>query len=164
MLKLALRLALVTAALVVTAGSARAQTATATIAVTATVIPSCTIAAAPVAFGNYDPVVTNAAAALNASGSVTVACTRGTIYSVGLGAGNSTSGSRAMQHATLADELPYQLYQDAARTTVWTDAAMISATATSTVAVPYAVYGSIAGGLDVPTGAYADAVIATVNF
>lgn len=162
--KLALRLALVSAALAVTASSARAQTATATIAVTATVVPSCTIAGAPVAFGNYDPVVTNAAAALNASGTVTVTCTRGTTYSVGLGAGNSTSGSRAMRHATLTDELPYQLYQDAARTTVWTDAAMISGTATSTAAVSYPVYGSIPSGQDVPTGDYADAVIATVNF
>lgn len=164
MQKLALRLALATAALVLTAGAARAATATATLDVTATVVPSCTIAAAPVAFGNYDPLVTNAATALDAQGTVTVTCTTGTAYTVGLGAGNSGSGSRAMQHATLADQLPYQLYLDPARTTVWDNTVMQSGTAASTTPVAYPVYGRIPAAQSVSTGTYADAVVATVTF
>jgi spore coat protein U-like protein len=164
MQKLALRLALA-AALALFAGAARAATATATLDVTATVVPSCTIAATPVAFGSYDPLVTNAAAPLNAQGAVTVTCTTGTAYTIGLGAGNSGAGSRAMQHATIAGALlPYELYQDTTRTTVWDNTVLMSGTAASITPVAYPVYGRIPAAQSVPTGDYADAVIATVTF
>ncbi|ABC83368.1 Csu type fimbrial protein [Anaeromyxobacter dehalogenans] len=165
MQKLALRLALAIAALTLTAGAARAASATATLDVTATVVPSCTIAATPVAFGSYDPLVTNAATALDAQGTVTVTCTTGTAYTVGLGAGNSGSGSRAMQHASIAGaQLPYELYQEAARTTVWDSTVMQAGTAASITPVQYTVYGRIPAAQNVPTGNYADAVVATVTF
>ncbi|ACL67069.1 Spore coat U domain protein [Anaeromyxobacter dehalogenans 2CP-1] len=164
MQKLALRLALAIAALTLTAGTARAATATATLDVTATVVPSCTIAATPVAFGNYDPLVTNSSTALNAQGTVTVTCTTGTAYTIGLGAGNSASGSRAMQHASLTAELPYELYLDAARTTVWDNTVMQTGTAAGITPAPYPVYGRIPAAQNVPTGSYADAVVATVTF
>ena len=60
-------------------GGAMAATAVGTLTATATVLSSCTIGSAVVAFGNYDPVnVTNTDAATT----VDVLCTSGTTYSI----------------------------------------------------------------------------------
>ena len=67
-----------------------------------------------------------------------------------------------------SDFLTYALYKDAARTQVWgtglaggTTAAYNSATKAST-AVP--VYGTVPQNQDVTVGAYADVVLATINY
>src|ERR1700694_3726300 len=52
--------------------------------VSANVAANCTIATAPVAFGAYDPVVTNAAVGLTGTGSITVACTKGSVPTINL--------------------------------------------------------------------------------
>ena len=57
---------------------ASAATATANLGVTATVTNNCTISTAALAFGSYDPVVANASTNLDGSGTVSVACTKGT--------------------------------------------------------------------------------------
>ena len=54
---------------------------------------NCTISTAALAFGSYDPVVTNAATNLDGTGTVTVACTKGLTATVGLGLGSNASGS-----------------------------------------------------------------------
>jgi spore coat protein U-like protein len=142
-------------------------TATANLDVTASVAAVCTISTSPVAFGAYDPVVANAAAALNATGTVTVACTRGTAATVDLGNGaNLAAGSRRMANG--AEFLGYALYKDAARTAVWgtglaggTTAAYAAATIAPTAIT---VYGTVPAAQDVAVGAYADVVLATINY
>jgi spore coat protein U-like protein len=144
-----------------------AATATANLTVSATVSVNCAVTAGTLAFGAYDPVVTNASAALDGSGTFTVACTKGaTGVTIDLGQGANYSGGRRMVAA--GNYLPYQVYSDAGRTTVW---GSTSGGATVAVAAPassapatYTVYGRIAAAQDVPAGGYGDTVVATVNF
>src|SRR5687767_15231085 len=99
--------------------TAQAATATANLSATATVINNCTISTAPLAFGNYDPVSANAAADLDASGTVTIACTKGTTATIGLGLGSNASGSTRRMTDGSGNFLTYELYQEAAETRIW---------------------------------------------
>jgi spore coat protein U domain-containing protein, fimbrial subunit CupE1/2/3/6 len=86
--------------------------------VTASVSAQCTITTTPVAFGAYDPIVANAAADLTASGSVNVACTKGTAATIDLGNGGSfLGGTRRMGSGS--DFLNYGLFKDAALSQAW---------------------------------------------
>ena len=145
--------------------SVGAGTATANLSVTATVITNCTISTATLAFGNYDPVITHASASLDGTGTVTIACTKGSTTPIDLGLGNNASGS-TRRMASGSNYLTYELYQDSGRTTVWgTGAAGLTpAAAPSKVARDFTVYGRIPGAQDLPAGSYSDSVNATVNF
>ncbi|HJT16836.1 MAG TPA: spore coat U domain-containing protein [Thermoanaerobaculia bacterium] len=141
--------------------------ATANLNVSASVSAVCTISTAAVAFGAYDPVVTNAAAALNGTGTVTVACTKGASATIDLGnGGNLSAGSRRMTSGP--DFLNYALYKDAARTQVWGTGLAGGATLTynsaSKAATNLTVYGTVPGGQDVTVGSYSDVVVATINY
>src|ERR1700694_3336108 len=97
------------------------------LAVNASVAANCTITTVAVAFGAYDPIVTNAATALLGSGSITIACTKASLPNIGLSLGATPNGSiRQMANGT--ERLPYELYQPptlvagaacGALTTVW---------------------------------------------
>jgi spore coat protein U-like protein len=151
-----------------------AGTANSNLAVNASVASNCTISTAAVAFGAYDPIVTNAATALSGTGSITIACTKASVPNIGLGLGATPAGS-VRQMANGAERLPYELYQPPTNvagaacgtlSTVWgTGAAVLTTVAApSKAARTYNVCGSIPGGADVAVGAYADTVIATVTF
>jgi len=71
------------------AAPAFAQTATANLNISATVNKTCTITTTPVAFGIYDPVVTNASTPLDATGTVVVTCTKGAGTRIDLGNGGN---------------------------------------------------------------------------
>jgi spore coat protein U-like protein len=162
-------------ALAITTLPAYAGTQTANLAVSASVASNCTISTVAVAFGAYDPVVANAVAALNGNGSITIACTKGSIPTLKLDLGANFTGS-VRRMASGAERLPYELYQPptnvagaacGALTTVW---GTVGGAILTTVAAPgkaartYNVCGSVPGGADVAVGAYADTVIATVTF
>lgn len=151
--------------------STDAATQTANLTVSASVSASCSISTAPVAFGAYDPVVTNATAALNGTGTVNVTCTTGASTTVTLGQGsNANTGStdaapaRRMKDST-THFLDYSLFQDSGRTTVWGNTAGTGQASTGTGSqVALTVYGAVAAGQSVPTGSYSDTVVATVTF
>lgn len=144
-----------------------AASATANLAVSATVTNNCTITTAPLAFGSYDPVVAHASANLDGTGTVTVACTKGTAPTVGLGLGSNASGSVRRMSDGGSNYLTYELYQESGRTTVWSNS---GAGLLSPVAAPskaprsFSVYGRVQSNQDVPAGSYSDTVVATVNF
>jgi spore coat protein U-like protein len=158
------------------APAASAGSAPADLTVTASVAANCTIATSPLAFGAYDPVVANATTALNGSGSVTVACTKGApSLSIGLGLGNNNSSGRRM--AGGGDFLAYGLFQPPSNvpstactfpaSTAWgTAAAALSLTApASKAARTYNICGTVPAGQDVNVAAtYTDTVVATINF
>jgi spore coat protein U-like protein len=147
--------------------SAAAATATANLTVTATVTNNCTISTAPVAFGNYDPVVANASTSLDSTGTVTVACTKGATATVGLSLGSNPSGSTRRLKDGGTNVLTYELYQDSGRSTVWGDAgaALLSpGAAPSKAPRSFTVYARVPSGQDVAAGNYTDTVVATVNF
>jgi spore coat protein U-like protein len=159
-------------ALATTGGTAAAGTASSNLPVSASVSANCTIdASGGVAFGAYDPIVTNKSTALTASGTVSTTCTNGSSATITLGQGaNADTGStdtapvRRMLSGT-ADYLSYQLYSDSGLTTVWGNTSGTGVGVTGTgAAVSTTVYGSVAAGQNVPTGSYADTVAATVTF
>jgi spore coat protein U-like protein len=150
--------------------TALAAVATSNLPVSATVSASCTIdASSGVAFGTYDPIVTNASTDLTATGSLSTTCTNGFDATVTLGQGaNADAGSsdaaplRRMLSGT-TDYLAYQLYTDAGHAAVWDNST--GATATGTGApVSTSVYGVVTAGQNVAVGSYADTVVATVAF
>lgn len=154
------------------AGSAYAGTATSNMPVSATVTANCTIdASSGVAFGAYDPVVTNAStgADLTSTGTISTTCTNGASVTVTLGQGaNADTGStdsapiRRML-AGASDYLSYQLYTDSGHTTVWDNTTGAGVTGTG-AAVSTTVYGLVTKGQNVKSGSYSDTVVATVTF
>lgn len=157
--------AVVLAGVVFTGRMAMAATETGTLTVSATVIATCTIGDGAIAFTGYDPVGVHAAAALDSSTTLSVQCTNGTPYSIGLNAGANPNGAvRRMLRATGTEYLTYELYSDSNRTAVWTDAAPLSGTAASNSAFNVTVYGRVPQAQDVPIGTYNDSVTATINF
>jgi spore coat protein U-like protein len=154
-------------ALVASAQPVSAASATANLSVSATVINNCLISTAALAFGNYDPVDVNAAANLDGTGTVTIACTKGATATIGLGLGANASGSTRRMTDGSGHYLTYELYQEAARTTVWENAGaglLSPAAAPSKAARNFTVYGRVASNQDIEAGAYTDTVVATVNF
>jgi spore coat protein U-like protein len=158
---------------------AHAGSAPANLAVTASVAANCTISTTAVGFGAYDPVVTNAATALNGSGTVSIACTKGSAPNVTMDLGANPSGSQRKMLITGGgvDTLNYELYHPSTNTTpstcsfpgstVWgtAGAAIFTPTApTSKTARAFAVCGTVAAGQDVNVGSYQDTIVATVNF
>jgi spore coat protein U-like protein len=147
------------------AAPASAATATSNFQVTATVVNACSIAAGDLAFGTYS-VVTGAA--VNATSSILVTCTLGAGYTVALNAGATAGGSYTQRRmASGGDTLSYNLYTDAARTSIWGDATGSTATvAGSGNGLPQAltVYGQVLASQNVPGGLYSDTVTATITF
>ena len=166
------------------AGVAHAGSATGNIAVSASVAQACTITANPVAFGAYDPIVTNASTPLEATGTLAITCTKGaTSVWVSLGNGSYYSGGRRMQGATTtSDYLNYELYLPTAATpaatcgtphssgTAWyatngTNTLNPASTAWDGTSKSFNVCGTVAAGQSsVSAQNYADTVVATVNF
>jgi spore coat protein U-like protein len=148
------------------AAPAFAQTATANLGVSATVAKNCSITTTAVAFGAYDPVVANATAALDGTGSVVVTCTKGAGTRIDLGLGANAAGAvRRMTGG--GDILTNELYTTTARTTVWGAGASAGLTipvAPSRAARTFTVFGRVPGGQDVTAASYADTVVATINF
>jgi spore coat protein U-like protein len=148
------------------AAPAFAQTATANLGVSATVAKNCSITTTAVAFGAYDPVVANAVAPRDGTGSVVVTCTKGAGTRIDLGLGANAAGTvRRMTGG--GDFLTYELYTTTARTTVWGSGAVAGLTipvAPSRAARTFTVYGRVPGGQDVTAASYADTVVATINF
>lgn len=146
-----------------------AGTATSNMAVTATITANCTIVAGPtLAFGAYDPIVTNAATNLDGTATLSTTCTTGSTPTITLDQGlNPAVGSTATvplrQMASGANRLAYFLYSDAARTTVWSNTGVATPTATGT-AQTNTVYGRVTSGQNKPVGSYADTVTVTVTF
>jgi len=169
------------------AGPSQAGTATANINVTASVAQKCKISATDVAFGAYDPVVTNLSTALNAPspGTLVVTCTRnssGITLALNFGS-NSTGGTTRNMKETAGSLmlLAYQLYQPSATTpsaacsypgsTIWgdgTNGSLLTPTGLAgwgnASAKTFNVCGTVPANQDVEPGSYADVITATVNF
>jgi spore coat protein U domain-containing protein, fimbrial subunit CupE1/2/3/6 len=151
----------------VSSGSHAAGSASANLSVSASVANNCTISTSPLAFGAYDPVVANASSNLDATGMVTVACTKGATATIGLGLGSNASGNTRRMTDGSTNFLTYEVYQDSSRSAVWgnSGAELLSPSAAPSKSTrDFTVYGRIPSNQDVPAGSYADTVTATVNF
>lgn len=148
------------------AASSFAATATTNFPVTATVIDSCTVAAAPFAFGNYNGL---AGGNHDASASIDATCTFGTTYSIALDAGLGTAATPSNRKLTGPGGalLLYGLFTDAPRSILWGDSTAGTGWITDTgngVAQPVTIYGRIPPGQAVAPGSYSDTVTVTLTY
>lgn len=127
---------------------------------------SCTISVTSVAFGNYNVFTTTAD---DSTGTITFRCNASAAnISISLSDGSSTTFSpRTLRKGS--EVLQYNLYRNAARTTIWGDGT--GGTSTYTNANPpnnsnvsLTIYGRIPAQQDVSAGAYTDTVSAVINF
>jgi spore coat protein U-like protein len=143
----------------------RAATATTTFPVTATVLKACVVSANPLSFGSYDPTATTP---LDATTTLSVLCTVGSSFTVGLNAGTGTGSTVAARKMTNgANTLGYALYQEAARANNWGNTPGTDtppATTAPVLATSLTVYGRIPAGQNVAAGGYTDTVTVTVNY
>jgi spore coat protein U-like protein len=135
-------------------------------------LQSCSVSATTVNFGTYNPLSGSAA---QSTGTVTVDCQVLLIglfvsWTVTLSTGSSGSYvARRLQSG--ANVLSYNLYTDAARTSVWGDGtngtSVVSANPFLIVGsntVNYTVYGSIPAAQDRPAGNYTDTLTVTMTY
>lgn len=146
--------------------AADAATASGTLTVTASVASVCLISNGTLAFGSYDP---TSGAALNGSTTVTLTCTLGTPYKIGLDAGAGSGATVSLRKMTSGgNTLSYRLFRDAGRTLNWgntpatdtLDATSSAGSLTNTITI----YGQIPASEAVPTGSYSDSVAITVTY
>lgn len=131
---------------------------------------ACTVSSSGVAFGTYNPFSTSPT---DATGDITLTCTAGSgsgAYSVGLSVGGGSSYS-ARRMTSGSNLLPYQVYSNAARSTVWGDGTAGTSTATAgdnrpqvggSTSLP--IYGRIVAQIAVAPGSYSDTLTVTVVY
>lgn len=148
------------AATTATAGSVQT-----TMPVTALNLSSCAVVAQPLAFGSINQI---GGVATDTQTTITVTCTPGVAYNVGLDAGAHASGGvRQMQSATSTAIIPYSVYSDSAHTTIWGNTVGTDTVARTATVLPASltVYGRVPAGAGlVAAGAYTDVVTVTVTF
>lgn len=117
------------------------------------------ISVTALAFGNYD--VFNATPT-DSAGSITYRCSNGLSPTVTISLGLAPSGGqRRMSRSGGGDWLAYDIFVDAARTTVWSSTPVPVATG-GTRTIPY--YARTYALQDVSVGAYTDTLVVTFNF
>jgi spore coat protein U-like protein len=151
-------------------GVANAATRTTTFPVTATVATNCLVSAAALGFGTY----TQGNGDVDATSVVSVRCSTGLAFNVGLDAG-LTGGATVTTRRMLsgANQLAYSLFQEVARTTNWGNTVGTD-TRTGTGAgfaaaniQALTVFGRVPDSVanqGVPAGAYTDTVTVTVTY
>lgn len=121
---------------------------------------TCTLGIQGVSFGNYDFLSSQN---LDGVGNVSVTCDVSTSYTIALSPGTGTYALRLLSNGSY--QLTYNLYTDAAHTTVWGDgssgSSIVSGSGTS---AGYSAYGSIPAGQNPYAGSYSDAITVTLTF
>ena len=137
-----------------------------TLAMRSPAMAVCTISTTPVNFGSYDVF---SAVATDSTGTVTYNCGKGDRnITIALDRGGAaTFNPRRMLKGVEA--LNYNLYRDAARTTIWGDGTggtqvYFDSNPPNNTNVTVTIYGRIPAGQDVSVGLYTNSVNATINF
>ena len=132
---------------------------------TAYAAPSCTVSTTSVNFGSYN-VFTGSDT--DSTGTITIDC-NGSAHDIVVTLSKGASSSFSPRTMLRGSEgLSYNLYRDAARTSVWGDGTAGTSTYTnpnppnSPFNVP--IYGRVPAGQDVSAGVYSDTVSAVINF
>jgi spore coat protein U-like protein len=155
------------------AGSALAASpTTGSFTVTAAIQKNCTIVSSPTLdFGNVDPTLTTD---IDVSVSLVNRCTKGTSFTIALDDGltGAFTGRKMESAGANTDQLSYNLYTDAARTTVFGDGTGATSTASGTGAgmvgagndQTTVIYGRLTQGEDVSADNYSDTVAITITY
>ena len=133
------------------------------IALPARAAVNCTVTSSGVVFGSYD---TFSSTPLDGTGPIQIVCNGNPSFSISLSTGGSGSyAPRAM--ASGSYRLNYNLYTDAARTTIWGNGTGGTQTVSGTSPKPVidaTVYGRIPARQNAAMGNYSDTVTVTVTF
>ena len=154
------------------AGQAMAQTSTSSFKAKITIQKACdvtTTAPTDLNFGSH--LTTDAPPNEATPGTITVNCSKNTPYTIGLrpssANGGDDNGNGKMSSTTSSDLVPYKLYQDAGRTTLWGNVSgnVLSGTRASgdPVAKTYQVYGKVPS-VDFTPASYEDTVAVTLTY
>lgn len=163
-LKIALLAGAVASAIAFGAPSANAATATTSMNVSLTIQDACdvtSVAPTDLDFGTHGPLTSK----IDQSSTITVTCTTGAPYNIGLDGGSSGKvDARTLVNGS--DAVNYQLYSDANRTSVWgntvgTDTLASVGTGQSQA---FPVYGRVPAQATPKAGLYADTVQVTVTY
>lgn len=125
----------------------------------------CTVSTTSISFGSYN--VFNSAP-VDSTGSLLFNCTGAKNVSIGISRGQSaTFLPRTLKKGS--EDLFYNLFLDAARSTVWGDGTggtqtYLAGNPPNGTDMPVTIYGRIAPTQDISAGAYGDTVTVTVNF
>lgn len=153
---------LLAASLAGAAAPSMAAQATTDLQIRATVAPTCDVSvlgASELNFGSVLSTATNA----SATAQLVVTCTNGTPYSVALDLGDNADGStRRMINGT--NYLPYGLYRTAGTSQPWTDQLTQVHSGSGTGATQQITVFGVLPSANVPAGAYADTVTATLTY
>ncbi len=134
---------------------------TPTFSVNASVDRTCTVTAQDLDFGRHGVLRTQT----DASSQLTVSCTSGLPYTVGLNGGSTNQAPTARRMSGNGQFITYGLYRNSARSLPWGDTAgtMISGTGTG-VGQNLAVYGRVPVQTTPSPGLYSDTVAVTVTY
>lgn len=142
---------------------AHAQSAQADVNATVTVVPSCTISATDLDFGNPAPGTTS----INATSQLTVRCTQLAVFFISMDRGDYRAGQQRRMRGTTGDFVNYAIYRNAARTQDWGNTLLTRQLGLALPLTPanFTAYGRIPT-LNVATlqGSYRDTVTVTLDF
>jgi spore coat protein U-like protein len=148
---------------------AAASTIGADMTVAAAVDMRCSIFTIAVAFGGYSVLTANATTPLDIAGGISLNCDRGRIVRIRLDQGlypasGSSNAAPLRQMGQGTYRLAYNLYEDAARTTVWNNSPPGVRPPSNSYPIIVPVYGRVPAGQLSPPGSYSDTVVATITF
>jgi spore coat protein U-like protein len=136
---------------------------------------TCTVAATPVNFGVYDPLL---ATPDDTTGTITVTCTNrpppgnvDLVYLLRLSRGLSDT-FRPRQMAAGAERLDYNLYLNAGRSLIWGDGTQFTLflpgsmrlTGNRTFTQTHTIYARMPARQDAQIGSYVDTIVVTLEF
>jgi len=136
-------------------------------------VGDCSVSATSVAFGSY---TYDTPSPTDTTGNIEVSCTLEGIISliIGYDITFSTGNSGSYSPRTLAfgaNNLSYNLYTDAARTSIWGDGSASTSTVSDSYLLGlltevrnYPVYGRLPAAQNKPAGSYSDTIIVTVTY
>lgn len=123
---------------------------------------ACTVSSSALVFGAINPLV---AADTDSAADIDVDCPTLSSYEIQLSTGNGTYLARYLVSGSL--HLYYNLYTDAARTSIWGDGSggSVTVSASATVGINrHTVYGRIPHDSSAVPGIYSDSIVVTVTF
>lgn len=139
------------------------EASAADVTVSASVVNSCTLTGAAISFGAY---VLAQSTASDAQDDISYDCGAGRNITLELDFGLTPNGTtnRNMKGATLLEPLPYNLYQDSGRSTVWgTGASGVTVTSTTAGVIDVPVFGRIDALQTASPDTYSDTVTFNVT-
>lgn len=138
-------------------------TATTNFTVQMTITDDCTVTTTgALNFGSSAAINAN----VDGTTTISVQCTNGTGYTIGLNGGSTANNVSARKMTSGSATIDYSLYQDSARSILWGDTVGTNTVAGtgSGAAVSHTVYGRVPAQTTPAAGLYTDTITVTVTY